>query len=199
MKKLSVLIIVILIFSLSVFAEESKSNYPTSFSCVIEEEYQKDATASPEKNTFDYYQIKNMYRWDAFGIAYVIDDNKHMYYNVMLGMNVYTEKKINKSALEILDSLGGGLLNPGNFKKIEDTGKTETINGYECKVMKVNDNKVTRLVWQATLLGNLGMKYEASKGAEKYTKLVTNLVLDFNDETVFNLPEGGKANLIMGN
>ncbi len=197
MKKLSLLIVLVLVFSSLTFAKEAKSKFPKSFSCVIEEEYIQGDTS--KNATFTYYKINNKHRWDAFGIAYILDDNKKIYYNLMLSVDVYTEIELNGSALDRLDSLGGGFLYPKNFSRTEDTGKTEILDGYECKIMRVifnEDGNTARFVWQAPQLGSLGMKYEVTNDNEKYTQVVNDLDLSFRDSSVFKLPSN-KANLII--
>jgi poly(A) polymerase Pap1 len=195
MKKVILMLVVIFAICTLTYAESISNTFPTAFSCVIEEEYIKDGI-SKEKNNFNFYQIDTMFR-EAFGIAYILDDNKKMVYELYIGTDIYSENKMKNSAMDVLNYFGIGFLNP-QYNKVEDTGKTEIINGYECKVVKIvnKKEKLTKLIWQATALGNIGLKYEESDNKTKTIKIVKELNTDFKDSTVFNLPQDGKANQI---
>lgn len=85
------------------------------------------------------------------------------------------------------------------LKRNLDTGETEDIIGYECNKMKVifnKDDNITRFVWQAPQLGNLGIKYEVMDRNEKYTQVVNDLDLSFIDSSAFKLPRN-KADIML--
>ncbi|HHU83507.1 MAG TPA: hypothetical protein GXZ26_10945 [Firmicutes bacterium] len=178
-----VILVLSLVFTLCAIAcAEDAYTYPTAFSCVIEEEMIKEGIAK-EKRSFEYYQLGNMYRYDAFGIAYILDDAGKMLYNLYISIDVYTESKTSLSAKDVLNHFEIDFLNP-SYNEVEDTGKREVINGYECKVVKVIDqgDKTTKLIWQAPALGDMGLKYEVSNSDSKTIKIVRELNIDFSDQ-----------------
>jgi hypothetical protein len=193
MKKIIFLAMILFIMcNVTSYAEDASNKFPTAFSCVIEEEFIKDGI-SKEKHEFDFYQIDNMLRYDAFGIAYILDDNKKVAYNLYIGVDIYSANKI-KSAVDVLNHFGISFINP-QYNKVEDTGKTEVIEGYDCKIVEIVNKDVTMHIWQAPALGNLGLKYK--KDDNKSTiivKTVKKLNVGFNDLAVFDLPDDGKAN-----
>jgi hypothetical protein len=196
MKKLICLAFLFMLLTCNLaIAEEAQPGFPLKFSCKILEERYK-GTDLKSKRVSNYYQYENVYRVDVLGFTYILDDNNKKLYSVF--GKEYTEEELKGEVSGYLNFCGVGFLNPKNVESIS-TGKTETINGYECekKEVKLENSNEKIYIWQATALGNLALKYEESNSDSKTIKIISELNLNLTDISMFQLSKKGKKDIII--